>query len=75
MINILRKITPKFVLRVYHYLLARLADLIYGHPSGKLIVWVRGIVWAVPLLLGFSVALVAPLFLLESRPCSQGLES
>lgn len=38
MINLLRKITPKFIKKFYHYVLAVLAALVYGHPSDKLIV-------------------------------------
>lgn len=38
MINFLRKITPKFVFNIYHYVLAILANLFYGKPSEKLIV-------------------------------------
>ena len=38
MINLLRKITPEFVLKAYHYVIAIVADMVYGHPSGKLIV-------------------------------------
>jgi UDP-N-acetylmuramoyl-L-alanyl-D-glutamate--2,6-diaminopimelate ligase len=35
-LNILRKITPKSVMLFYHKLLAKLSDIIYGHPSGKM---------------------------------------
>ena len=38
MINQLRKITPRFLLSWYHYLLAFLGALVYGFPSNKLIV-------------------------------------
>lgn len=38
MLNFLRKITPKFFKQSYHWLLARLAALIYFYPSNKLIV-------------------------------------
>ncbi len=38
MINFLRKITPKFFKQAYHWLLARLAALVYFYPSNKLIV-------------------------------------
>lgn len=35
-LNLIRKITPKPVMLVYHKLLARAADFFYGHPSGKM---------------------------------------
>lgn len=38
MLNVLRKIAPKPVLRLYHFFLANLANLVYGFPSRKLIV-------------------------------------
>ena len=38
MINLLRKITPKFILKAYHYTLAVIAPLVYGRPSEKMIV-------------------------------------
>lgn len=38
MLNLLRKITPGFVLDIYHRFLAVLADFWYGHPSRKLVV-------------------------------------
>lgn len=38
MINLLRKIAPKFVKKIYHYLLAKAAAGFYHHPSDKLIV-------------------------------------
>lgn len=38
MIRLLRKITPKFLKKFYHYCLAKTADFIYRHPSNKLIV-------------------------------------
>jgi UDP-N-acetylmuramoyl-L-alanyl-D-glutamate--2,6-diaminopimelate ligase len=38
MLNYLRKITPKFVLKIYHYGLARLAEIVYGYPSKKMFV-------------------------------------
>jgi UDP-N-acetylmuramoyl-L-alanyl-D-glutamate--2,6-diaminopimelate ligase len=33
-----RKLTPEFILASYHYSLAVLADIYYGHPSGKLVI-------------------------------------
>jgi len=38
MLNILRKIIPKPILGVYHFVLAKLAQVVYGNPSRKLIV-------------------------------------
>ena len=38
MINFLRNITPKPVLRLYHYTLARAASVLYGNPSHKMYV-------------------------------------
>lgn len=38
MINFLRKITPKFVLNFYHYLLAKAAAFFYRYPANKLVV-------------------------------------
>ncbi|MEK7655454.1 MAG: UDP-N-acetylmuramoyl-L-alanyl-D-glutamate--2,6-diaminopimelate ligase [Patescibacteria group bacterium] len=38
MINILRRLTPAYILRVYHRALSWLASAIYGNPSNKLIV-------------------------------------
>lgn len=38
MLNFLRKISPRFLKQSYHWLLARLAALIYFYPSNKLIV-------------------------------------
>ncbi|MBI3291026.1 UDP-N-acetylmuramoyl-L-alanyl-D-glutamate--2,6-diaminopimelate ligase [Candidatus Falkowbacteria bacterium] len=38
MLNFLRKITPKLLIKAYHYLLALAADFFYRHPSDKLIV-------------------------------------
>jgi len=38
MINFLRKHTPKKLLKMYHYTLAKLSSAVYGNPSGKLIV-------------------------------------
>lgn len=38
MLNFLRKITPNFLKQAYHWLLARLAALLYFYPSNKLIV-------------------------------------
>jgi len=34
----IRKITPKFILQIYHLILAELAAFLYGYPSEKLIV-------------------------------------
>jgi UDP-N-acetylmuramoyl-L-alanyl-D-glutamate--2,6-diaminopimelate ligase len=38
MLNLLRKIVPKPIFKVYHYLLAVVADFFYRSPSDKLIV-------------------------------------
>lgn len=38
MLNLLRKITPKPLIKVYHYFLAIAANFFYGSPSDKLIV-------------------------------------
>lgn len=38
MMNFLRKITPKFILRFYHWFLAGMAVFLYGRPAKKLTV-------------------------------------
>ena len=38
MLNLLRKIIPKPIIKAYHYLLALTANFFYGSPSDKLIV-------------------------------------
>lgn len=38
MLNLLRKIIPKPIIKLYHYLLALAANFLYGSPSDKLIV-------------------------------------
>ena len=38
MLNFLRKIIPKTLIKLYHYLLAKAANFFYGNPSNKLII-------------------------------------
>lgn len=38
MLNLLRKISPRFLKQIYHWSLAKLAPLVYFYPSNKLIV-------------------------------------
>lgn len=36
--SLIKKLTPKFLIKIYHFLLAKLAAFIYGYPSRKMII-------------------------------------